>query len=341
MHYLQKTLRSFSYYLINLFYLFLLGLNPFSPAIAVPFSCDPSNTGLLVRGTETVLSEISMIDGSDTPLVPAQAGLRYNAVGFNVVDNLIYGMVNIPATNSNQLVRVEAGGTIDIFPAFTDPNFPVGRYLSGDVDISGIYHTLSQGTNIIRRVDVSTATPAVLAPIVYPSPMPTFSDFAFNPQDGNLYGFLSQPFGANPIGTLARINITGTPTVEILNTVLPAPFGGFGAVFFAPDGTMYAYNNGSITPPAGPGALYQVSDPSISNSPTATLIRSNVPSVQNNDGARCQLALTIDYGDAPASYGTTTATNGPSHGITPELFLGSIQTGHQYRRHTQCTVQWR
>ena len=307
--------------LMGIFFLFKMQ----SLQAQVPFTCDPTNTGLLARGQDTRLDEISLINGSQIPVIPGVAGQRYNAIGYNVIDNLIYGMVNIPSTSSNQLIRLQADGTTNIFPAISDPNFPFGNYLAGDVDINGIYHVKAQNSTNINRIDLTTVPPTILTPLSLPSPAPRVSDMAFSPIDGNLYGVLSQPFGVNPVGTMVRFILSGTPSFVIMNTTLPVITGSYGALFFASDGTMYGYRNGSVIVPLVPGALYQVSDPSLNNSPTFSLIRDNIPAVQGNDGARCPFALTVDYSDAPESYGTSSAANGPTHGITSTLYLGINQ----------------
>lgn len=98
---------------------------------AAPFGCategmlvsDPKNTTNLT--TTDLMTGVATTVGAITP-----AGL-YNAIGYNIVDNNLYGY----DTTTNQVVRISNGGAATLFA--TIPNLPGAIYNVGDVDANG------------------------------------------------------------------------------------------------------------------------------------------------------------------------------------------------------------
>jgi LruC domain-containing protein len=102
--------------------------------------------------------------------------------------------------------------------------------------------------------------------------------------------------------------------------------GTFGAVYFDVNGKFYISDNNS-------GIIYRIDVSSIA--PAAEIFAYG-PNSGNNDGARCALAPiipvgevdpTIDYGDAPDSFGTLLADNGARHQMIASLYIGDILSG--------------
>jgi len=92
----------------------------------------------------------------------------------------------------------------------------------------------------------------------------------------------------------------------------------FGAQYFDVNGNLYLSNNGN-------GYVYRVT----LNGPASNAVFFTYgPSSNSNDGARCALAEievgdSVDFGDAPDSYGSTLDSAGARHAITG-LYLGGI-----------------
>jgi LruC domain-containing protein len=140
-------------------------------------------------------------------------------------------------------------------------------------------------------------------------------DLAFHPDNGNAYSVDSG-------GNLHLIDVATGSSSNLGNV---GERGTFGAVYFDVEGTFYISRNND-------GNVFRI-DVS-SSTPQAELFAIG-PSSSNNDGARCATAPlineddeTVDYGDAPDSYGTSLASNGARHEIVEDgLFLGKTIDG--------------
>ncbi|GAM74229.1 hypothetical protein JCM19241_5425 [Vibrio ishigakensis] len=107
--------------------------------------------------------------------------------------------------------------------------------------------------------------------------------------------------------------------------------GTFGAGYFDVNGYYYVARNQD-------GAIYRIdlSDPlNIAEGNVPAVKFADGPSSSQNDGARCANApiidedSNIDFGDAPDSYLTTLASNGPRHAIDGVTYLGTAPDGEQ------------
>ncbi|GAM66216.1 hypothetical protein JCM19236_3668 [Vibrio sp. JCM 19236] len=142
------------------------------------------------------------------------------------------------------------------------------------------------------------------------------TDFAFHPDTEKLYGV------DNNSGILYEFDPdTGTETA-IGDT---GETGTFGAGYFDVNGYYYVARNQD-------GIIYRIdlSDPlKIAEGDVPAVKFADGPSSSQNDGARCANApiidedSNIDFGDAPDSYSTTLASNGPRHAIDGLTYLGT------------------
>ena len=108
-------------------------------------------------------------------------------------------------------------------------------------------------------------------------------------------------------------------------------FGYFSSTFNDPTTTADSNDNGINNPdPAGNG-IFSQTIPLVANSAPATETDLGPDGDGTNGETPDNSNLTIDFGfivsfdlgDAPNSYGTDNASNGPRHQIVPTLFLGS------------------
>ena len=142
---------------------------------------------------------------------------------------------------------------------------------------------------------------------------PSITDMAFHPTNGYIYTVDNN-------GYLIKINPANGDTT-ILNQVLNESELGFnfvfGAQYFDANGNLYLSNNGN-------GYIYRVT---INDVLSAAIFYAYGPSSNSNDGARCALAEievgdSIDFGDAPDSYGSSLGNAGARHSIS-SLYLGT------------------
>lgn len=249
--------------------------NRFVPPPPPTLGSCPANAFITrgVTGSTVRLYTLGLADGSmtDQGTSPAMEN-SINGIGFRQQDGYIWGWNNV----TNLLVRVGAGGVADS-PYPTPPTgLPAGiDFYTADVSSAGIY--VGMETNRLWSIDVTTNT-VVGGPITLGASIGT--DMAFNPLDGNLYSVRSAD------GEVLRINPT-TGAVTPIGISLPiGGSGGFGAVFFDNQGTLYAYKSDST---AGPGVIYRVFNPNGSGTLAYDVLATSL-TASSLDGARCPLA---------------------------------------------------
>ncbi|MES5955951.1 hypothetical protein QCI42_21660 [Bacillus fungorum] len=247
-----------------------------------------SADGLQVAGNpNSSMFDINLVTGASTNLGLIQPHGPYNAIGFSVLDNTLWGAaLNVPSG----IARINTDLTTFITTIPNLPN-PAGGWVVGDVDLNGhLYLFRPNFNNRFYVVDVNSASPTYLqlvdpttgftldtAPFGTPIPAdPVIFDWAFNPIDNQLYGVVD----TGPSGQVRQINpitgaVTNIPTVGL-------PGGSFyGAVFFDAQGILYAINNNT-------GNVYRIT---LSGGTASAILFSTSAASNNNDGARCPLAL--------------------------------------------------
>ncbi|MGJ0909504.1 DUF6923 family protein, partial [Clostridium botulinum] len=296
-------------------------------------------------GYQTVLTDqgvyafvrINLVTGQVTTVNP-DMGVRINAIGYNILDDMIYGIEN----TTNNLLRVAEDGSVTNFGPITNLPLPVapGSYNVGTIDDQGHMFIFQQFQGIYYVVDVNQNSPTFGqlldptagyivdtapfgTPIVYP-PTNTLNitDWAYSPIDGQLYAvrFTAAPGDS----VVVRIDPTTGVVTELTTTGIPAG-SNYGASFMDADGNFYAVNNDT-------GVVYRITISG--NNATGEEFSQSIPTT-GNDGASCQNALIeLDFGDAPDptpgtgpdDYNTLLANNGPRHQIINQLTLGTQVT---------------
>ncbi|MEM1300996.1 MAG: calcium-binding protein [Pseudomonadota bacterium] len=188
----------------------------------------------------------------------AYAGLGINAIGFNIEDDLIYGVAKANGVDSlgnavskTDIVMVDASGN-----SYRVGDGFYGDYV-GDFDDSGNLWTFHSSLDRLSVVDVDNLD-ANGNPHIdhYDLPNGLFTDrtydLAFNAEDGNFYAVVSPgkngeagkvvkidvsavEHGGNP--TFQEIAITGTLYGDTMESGMAK--GAYGAVFMDGDGTLY------------------------------------------------------------------------------------------------------
>ncbi|MDR8524573.1 LruC domain-containing protein [Shewanella fidelis] len=280
-----------------------------------PFSACPTEAFVIQKQSNTPKTYgVNLATGSYVVLSSDMGtGNGYNGVGFNYHDNYLYGWDYASgslgrAGNDYQIVSLSVNKDSAAATA--------GNFYVGDVAISeNVWYGYRKGKGLFKiPLDNPASYNMTLVPGSKDNATYNITDLAFHPTDGYMYSISN-----GSTGKLLRIDPT-TAEATNLGTVITSTSGNFifGAQFFDPDGNLYVSNNSN-------GNIYKVNVDSAS--PSAVLFAYG-PSSSSNDGARCALAEvvvgdTVDFGDAPDTYGTLLASNGARHTISNNLYLGS------------------
>jgi fimbrial isopeptide formation D2 family protein len=286
---------------------------------AAPFvGCDTNGYLYKYPSGPTQIHEVDMVTGQDSQ-VGSIAGRQINAIGYNPLDNFIYGWDD----QNDVFVRVHSDhATVDVLTidSYTGPSSGI---IIGDVDDNGHYWMLSGNT--WYQIDLTTTpNPTQINTATPPLPHPAGSagaDWAYVPGTNALWRIMDDA-GAGRLWSFDRT------TTEWTHHTAVTPIAGIsgadltmGAFYADPNGFLYGSSNTT-------GNVWRVD---VNSAPyTAGLVGTGDPS-SSNDGARCASApIPIDFGDAPSSYTTLFNDDGPRHSVigyqnsdhTAELMLG-------------------
>ena len=247
------------------------------------------------------------VNSNDYKAAGDQPDFKINSIGFNVEDDLIYGVAKSGGTDSlgnvvatSDIVMVDAAGdTYRIGEGF------YGDYV-GDFDDSGNLWTFHSGLNRLSVVDVD-AWDADGNPEIshYKFPANLFSDrtydMAFNAEDGKFYAVVSPGRNGEPgkvvaidvstiadggMPTFAETAITGTLYGDTMEPGLAK--GAYGAVFLDGEGNLYfGLNNGDHdldSSTSSNGAIFKVNVDWEAGQAYAEFM-SQAPATGSNDGA--------------------------------------------------------
>ncbi|MCP5076224.1 MAG: calcium-binding protein [Rhodobacteraceae bacterium] len=234
-------------------------------------------------------------------------GFKINAVGFNVEDDLIYGIAKSDGTDalgnpiqSKDLVMMDAEGQ-----AYKIGEAPYGDYV-GDFDDSGNLWTFHTSMNRITKIDIdnldANGQPTV---VTFNLPNDLVSqrvfDIAYNAEEGAFYGVTAPKKNGDP-GSVIRVDVSdmadgGEPvvtTIPITSTLFGDEMqdgmvaGAYGAVFVDGDGNLYAgLNRGDHdfdSSTSVSGAIYKINIDA-SEGVAYTEFMSEATTTGSNDGA--------------------------------------------------------
>ena len=273
-------------------------------ARAIPFDECPSKA-YLFQSNNVQIYGINLVTGSYS-LLEDFVGINgnINAVGFNFDDRYIYGF----NTSSYQVVRIGGDFQAEILnvtglPANT-------TFFVGDV-VDNYYYVYRKSVGFYRiNVDSSRENYLQAIEIVGADTSLTLTDFAIHPGDKQMYAV------DNKTGVLHRISLEDGSNIALGSS---GETGTFGAGYFDVNGYYYIGRNSD-------GKVFRIDITDTNNpNPTAVFFAQG-PSSNQNDGARCANAPisveNVDWGDAPASYSTLLADNGPRHELSENLYMG-------------------
>jgi len=258
---------------------------------------------------QVISGQLKVFDTAENSYVDAgpATGLKVNAIGFNVEDDLIYGIAKANGTDAlgnpvsvKDLVMMDAEGK-----AYRIGETPVGDFV-GDFDADGNLWTFQSSLNRITKIDVDNLD-ADGNPVVENIYLPNdflignTYDIAFSAEDQAFYAV--QPPGKNgSSGQVHKIDVSnldasGTPdiqSIDITGTLVDGVMetgmakGAYGAVFMDGAGNLYAgLNKGDHDLDASTGAqggIYKINYDFDTGQAYAEL-KAEAQSTGSNDGA--------------------------------------------------------
>lgn len=299
-----------------------------SSVYAAPFDSCPSKA-FLFQGKPTTVFGVNLVSGSDSILqddvsIPdgETSEGNVNGVGFNdfiADDGTSYRYLYGFNTTHFKFVRLDNNFKQTQLEVTNQPD---GSFYVGDV--YGQYYYFYRKNKGFYKMNLDEFADDYLdIKTISTNASHNFTDFAFHPRNGQLYGI------DNGSGILYEIN-KDTGTTKNLGST--GEKGTFGAGYFDVNGYFYVSRNQD-------GNIYRVDLSTIGlagdEPPYSAIAFAAGPLSGQNDGARCanaplidesEGASTIDFGDAPDTYSTSLASNGARHEIITDNnpYLGSV-----------------
>ena len=204
-----------------------------------PFVCDGSfYLSLSIDREETTFFKVNIgqdsLDIRFEALGEAYSGASLNAIGYNGVDNFIYGINK----GTFELFKVDRTGKAFLVGK-PQGDYDISKgHLAGDVTLDGRYLVIVETFNVdesLLFIDLESSdlrvTKMPLSGLGVKS-----ADIAFDPTTGTLYGFdrLARRLVTYDINT--GVVVSSFPTTSITDLM--------GALFFNADGQLFAYGRG-------------------------------------------------------------------------------------------------
>ena len=239
-----------------------------TPSGPPALNCDPN--GYLTQ--KTSFYRVDITTGKTTLIAsPIGPGGNLNAIGYNSLDNYIYGMVQ--DSTGSQVIRIGSDGSYTLLSTRTsDPNVQMG-----DIDNMGRYWISNQG-KAWWCIDLKPGSSTYGKILMSGTAVTTggVADWAFVPGGGDfMYGIMYDSAGLT--ATLSRFSRTAYTWSSVKAYGMVTGSNLFGAVYASADGNLYGSENSN-------GNIYKF--------PIAPTVGSPVfvatgPSSTWNDGARC------------------------------------------------------
>ncbi|AWB65359.1 LruC domain-containing protein [Saccharobesus litoralis] len=280
---------------------------------ATPFEDCPTQA-FLVQKPSTIPKTfgVDLATGSTSEL-NSNMGTRasYNGVGFSDHDDYIYGWDHASST----IAQVGKDYQIKAIQVSKDSlSAKAGNFVAGDVALSAnIWFGYKRGKGLFKvYLDGEQAYQMQYVVGSAEHAAVNLTDLAFHPTDGFIYAVTN-----GESSELVRID-PATGEQNLLGQVYQGSKATFGAQFFDVNGMLYVSNNAN-------GYVYKIN---VDEPQPVEDVFAYGPISSSNDGARCANAPipvgdNIDFGDAPASYGSRFGDNGARHDISSDLKLGS------------------
>ncbi|AKB26166.1 type I secretion target repeat protein [Methanosarcina sp. MTP4] len=276
----------------------LLAMMPGAASAQEPFTCD--GKAFVVQDQLANLYNVTLTDGSATltQILPT-ATIEYNNLGYRSTDGLLYA-AQLQGTGYGdgivQIIRIDANGNIEGLGL--PPGLPTGvqtRFDAGDISADGntMYITFGArsddpqttlGYNLnLYKLDLGSwaGPPNPLPPVTIVSitgDNAWVNDWAYNPNDGLLYGGDQWGTSLNSNSQLSVLNpATGVRTDYDVGF---GPTTAFGAAWYdSVRGTIFLYQN--------TGTIYEIDVSDLGGAGPSILNSWSAPVSTRNDGTFC------------------------------------------------------
>ncbi|MCI4669737.1 MAG: LruC domain-containing protein [Bacteroidia bacterium] len=200
---------------------------------------------------------------------------RYNAIGYNPIDNYIYGVKMLDG--KARLWKFGTSGTEQDLGVIS--GYSASNAYKGDFGLDGfLYLPIYSGGNWqLAKVDVTANPPiATTQNISSINNVDDCHDFAYNPIQEKFYGLTK----SGKLAVLDQNNLTIQYIADYSSTTGSGPFG---AVWSNLAGHIYYSKNTN-------GKIYQIEMDSTTGNPLGITFLLNGDAAGNNDGCSCALA---------------------------------------------------
>lgn len=246
-------------------------------AVAAPFDCEPGFFQSMILGQLKILNTAD--NTYDT--IGNTSSTSLNAIGYNVLDNYIYGINNTSGVDT--LVKIENDATATDLGVPT--GFAQGNYVAGDMDRSGNLYT-TDGTNL-WTINVSAVTASSVA---LSTNLSGINDLVY------INGYLYATNGTN----LYQVNITNG---NVVTSPLGLASAVYGAGWTTVDNKLYFGQNTN-------GVIYEITNYT-SGSPSFSAAFAGQGGLVGNDGAACSQAFSVIVPIAAINDSASTTVNTP------------------------------
>ncbi|KAK1462464.1 hypothetical protein CCUS01_08651 [Colletotrichum cuscutae] len=277
------------------------------------YSCDAG--GYLIQNT--TLYRLNLTTGVEqTVAANIGPGGQINAIGYNILDNFIYGIT--PVNGVNRIIRIASDGRTTLVGPPLSSNI---YYNAGDIDILGRYWVSSNGEQWVQ-IDMNPASSTFGQEIATgTSTLPTtdeaIADWVYVPGGGDyLYSLTTATGNTNGQSALIRWSLTDHTWTTVRTYAAINGNELFGALYASSNSKFYASDNRS-------GNIYEINI----NSGQPRLITAG-PVSSLNDGARCVYAADPDVLSTTTSTSSTTSSSTTSiTGFLTTVVSTGTQTG--------------
>ena len=184
--------------------------NSGSVTVTPQFPFDDCSPGLFLTqyGTSTTLYGLDITESPiDIDALGVANGVKINAVGYNPIDNYIYGIRTSDGFTNNDLYRIGKDNIVARLGSI--PDLPDETYFAGDIDNLGNYYVKYHG-NFLIKINIANKT---FTKIPLSTSVSTF-DIAYNIKDSLIYcvslSGARELLTINPLnGTVTTIGATG------------------------------------------------------------------------------------------------------------------------------------
>ncbi|NRR90774.1 gliding motility-associated C-terminal domain-containing protein [Winogradskyella undariae] len=248
----------------------------------VPFSCTDGSGYILtnVITSNVYVTGLYAFDLSSNtlslikdPLIPNTTTSQFvNAIGYNVVDNYLYGLLQ----QTDKVVKIDSNGDLELLQVTGLTNYNGNTYAAGDIDENGILYLFGGNKFVSIDLNPSSSNYLIANTVLQLQNSISVNDVAFNPVNNKLYMLTSSTtrflYEFDPVtNTIVNLGIVSGLESETLSN-------SFGTAYMDGLGNMYVANNVS-------GNTYKIATPHLGG--LSATYYSNLPGVSPGDGARC------------------------------------------------------